>query len=732
MASAGTAYVDVEARLDSLESDISAAVESLSPEVSVSADTSDVDAALSSIEADPVDVAVGADTSDAEAAIESIDPPPIEPEVNLDTSGAEAQISELGDSLFELGGAGGEATGALDAFSGAALGAGSAGSIAATGGLAAIALGLGASVSNAMEAEVSLAQLELMVSNMGAAAGVTSAGLQEMATDLQKTAGFSDEAVMAGQSMVLMFENVRNVAGQPIFDRTIQSAADLARSPFGNGDIASSARTLGRALDNPSESFGRLARQGVTFTDSQQAAITAMQESGDMAGAQAALLDALEAKIGGAAAAYGQTLAGEVDRAKESIGEASEAIGATMIPVLGDLAMALGDVARAFAALDDASGGGLTNALAFGPALYGELKEAVSGTNEEVEKHGYLLGGLPPTLTTAIEAEREFTAAQQAANAAVANTLPTLGGVIGAVDRAGEAFGVLNLSSDPQVVIDNLGLMLYAWYDFQNDIDKIAGEGLSGPGAYFPRLAATLQQLGPEVASGLAGALADASPAVKLELDNLISQIEIAGGDGAAVLTGFAANGMAGAVGAVGAAVPGMETAGEAAGAAGASGIDAGLALTRAGDIGQLTGSAFGWGVIGGILAKKSSIDAYATEAITSAGDIFAAGRRGRAIGTAYATGVATGMASAPQPRAAGGPVMSGGRYLVGEQGPELFVPRTAGTVIPAQMTAALTSGRQTATGATYNITVNAPSGNGDDIARAISDELRKLERAGR
>jgi phage-related minor tail protein len=33
--------------------------------------------------------------------------------------------------------------------------------------------------------------------------------------------------------------------------------------------------------------------------------------------------------------------------------------------------------------------------------------------------------------------------------------------------------------------------------------------------------------------------------------------------------------------------------------------------------------------------------------------------------------------------RAAGGPVSSGAPYMVGEHGPELFVPKTAGTIVP-------------------------------------------------
>jgi phage-related minor tail protein len=39
-----------------------------------------------------------------------------------------------------------------------------------------------------------------------------------------------------------------------------------------------------------------------------------------------------------------------------------------------------------------------------------------------------------------------------------------------------------------------------------------------------------------------------------------------------------------------------------------------------------------------------------------------------------------TGIAGA---RAAGGPVNGGSRYLVGELGPELFIPKTPGTIVP-------------------------------------------------
>ena len=46
--------------------------------------------------------------------------------------------------------------------------------------------------------------------------------------------------------------------------------------------------------------------------------------------------------------------------------------------------------------------------------------------------------------------------------------------------------------------------------------------------------------------------------------------------------------------------------------------------------------------------------------------------------------------------RAGGGPVRGGGAFMVGEAGPELFVPQTAGTIVDANTTASLGGGGQT------------------------------------
>ncbi|WP_439816228.1 hypothetical protein [Zavarzinia sp. CC-PAN008] len=70
-----------------------------------------------------------------------------------------------------------------------------------------------------------------------------------------------------------------------------------------------------------------------------------------------------------------------------------------------------------------------------------------------------------------------------------------------------------------------------------------------------------------------------------------------------------------------------------------------------------------------------------------------------------------------------GGPALPGRAYVVGERGPELFVPRAAGTVVP----------NGAATGATVNVTIHTPDIGGFNRARSqVQAEIARAVAAGR
>jgi phage-related minor tail protein len=79
---------------------------------------------------------------------------------------------------------------------------------------------------------------------------------------------------------------------------------------------------------------------------------------------------------------------------------------------------------------------------------------------------------------------------------------------------------------------------------------------------------------------------------------------------------------------------------------------------------------------------------------------------------SSFSTGISN------MPRAAGGPVSSGQPYLVGEQGPELFVPSASGTIIPNG------GGGGAVGGQTVNVYVTQPLGTASQIADAVGKAI--------
>lgn len=105
-------------------------------------------------------------------------------------------------------------------------------------------------------------------------------------------------------------------------------------------------------------------------------------------------------------------------------------------------------------------------------------------------------------------------------------------------------------------------------------------------------------------------------------------------------------------------------------------------------------------------------------------GEIFrvgGAGSGGVGAGGLLALGSQIGSLLGLPGRATGGPVSPGRAYLVGERGPEVFLPTSSGQVMPGG------SGQGTPRDVRVSITVN---GNGQDAPQALARSARQVARA--
>ena len=206
-------------------------------------------------------------------------------------------------------------------------------SAAAVAGL--VAFGKSA-VDAAVESEQAVARLDQIAESMGVMEknlGGSTQRLTDFADTLQHTIGVEDEAIINTQSLLLTFGKVAKTAGEAggAFDRATQAAFDLSAAGFGSAE--SSAKMLGKALNDPLKGITALSRAGVTFTEKQKEQIANFVKTGDVAAAQNIILSEVEKQVGGVAEA---TATGGA-KMKVAFAAFTEQVGMFLLPIVQKL-----------------------------------------------------------------------------------------------------------------------------------------------------------------------------------------------------------------------------------------------------------------------------------------------------------------------------------------------------------------------------------------------------------
>lgn len=168
------------------------------------------------------------------------------------------------------------------------------------------------------EAEVKLAAV---IRATGGAAGYTADQLYKMAGDLQAVTTYGDETTISAMAVLATFKQIKG----DTFKRATVAAMDM--STVMKQDLQSSIVQIGKALNDPIKGVSALSRVGVQFTESQKNMIKALQESGDLLGAQKIILEELEGQFGGAAAAARKYFDGALIATQNAFGDLKEEIG---------------------------------------------------------------------------------------------------------------------------------------------------------------------------------------------------------------------------------------------------------------------------------------------------------------------------------------------------------------------------------------------------------------------
>ena len=133
--------------------------------------------------------------------------------------------------------------------------------------------------------------------------GTVTDRLIENAEATARQTGIDQNSIKATQAKLLTFGGLAQSADEVggAFDRALEAALDLEAAGFGAAE--NQAVALGKALNDPITGLSALSRSGITFTEVEKDKIRALQESGDLLGAQEILLEAIEGQVQGTAAA---------------------------------------------------------------------------------------------------------------------------------------------------------------------------------------------------------------------------------------------------------------------------------------------------------------------------------------------------------------------------------------------------------------------------------------------
>tara|TARA_Y100000361_G_scaffold84935_1_gene75288 strand:+ start:1037 stop:3202 length:2166 start_codon:yes stop_codon:yes gene_type:complete len=126
------------------------------------------------------------------------------------------------------------------------------------------------------------------------------------------------------------------------FTEVSEVAADIAQVM--GSDVKSATVQLAKALEDPKRGLTALSRSGITFNEVQTETIKKLVDSGKQLDAQALILETIKGQYEGAGTAAGKGFAGALDLLSENAADAAEALGEGLEPAATGAATALAGV----------------------------------------------------------------------------------------------------------------------------------------------------------------------------------------------------------------------------------------------------------------------------------------------------------------------------------------------------------------------------------------------------
>ena len=186
---------------------------------------------------------------------------------------------------------------------------------------------VGNAIRNFQDRERDVTILRQGLENLGAGTMVLNE-LQEAADKLGNQTLFNQEEFTRGFNLLTSFRNI----GVDSYERGAQAAADIAQ--VNQVDVNTSFMQLAKALQDPERNLSNLNRSGIAFTKQQTEVIKELMKTNQVAKAHAMILSIVEESYNGLSQAAAEGFAGEVDSLGEAFRDFSETLGKALEPAI--------------------------------------------------------------------------------------------------------------------------------------------------------------------------------------------------------------------------------------------------------------------------------------------------------------------------------------------------------------------------------------------------------------
>jgi hypothetical protein len=201
-----------------------------------------------------------------------------------------------------------------------------------------VAAGFARIVEESSEAEQNIKLLDLAFRRFSDGTGITRKQLDDFASSVQSSTGFTDDAVSQMQTTLLRFGAIN----KDNFKQLQMAVIDLSAAM--GSDLQSAAFSLGRAMADPERGLRLLRMQGIVLTEQQEKLIKSFNDVGDAAGSQKIILDAVTKTYGGTSKELSTTFNESLKRLRNELAEIIEQPG--LLPKFSEGMRELADVIR--------------------------------------------------------------------------------------------------------------------------------------------------------------------------------------------------------------------------------------------------------------------------------------------------------------------------------------------------------------------------------------------------